>query len=542
MKFSLYDDMPLPVIMVCGPKSSGKSTFSRLTLNNMLNKAALRRKQSKATTKDDGVALLDLDLGQPEFSPPGELSLVHLRTPIFGPPFSHPIVEEQSGNRLVRAHHVAAISPKDDPDHYLACALDLIRHYHRLLQSHPSCPLVINCCGWIFGSGLEVLTELILRFPITDVVYMSDTGPPEVVDDLVIATTRAKKPFHMLPSQPSEYATRSSADLRAMQALSYFHLSKTEGPHLSWNPMPISSMTPWVVRYAGPHPGILGIMILGERQDPEYLAQLLDGTLVGVVAIEDDSAIPQQHQDHIMSGKDPNAPETHRDGSDSLTDSHCAIYQFPKFAESNDDFDMQDLHPPPSPTSSHSTCPFTTDSTHKPHPSITPPPTSSLPYLFSGQGTCTPLDPSKSHSLGLALIRGIDKVPQTLHLLTPIPASTIATWSSRGTRIVLVKGKLDTPSWAYQEDYCRAAGAERAVVDGDGDVNGVVGDVEGEGRASGKVKPKMWEGDVPWVKVLIGAEGRGRGEKVWRVRRDSKFRNGGQGGNRMGMDDVGMSD
>ena len=44
---------------VCGSKGTGKSTFSRLLLNTLLNKC-------------DQVAWLDTDCGQPEFTVPGQ--------------------------------------------------------------------------------------------------------------------------------------------------------------------------------------------------------------------------------------------------------------------------------------------------------------------------------------------------------------------------------------------------------------------------------------------------------------------------------------
>ncbi|KAI9876625.1 MAG: Polynucleotide 5'-hydroxyl-kinase grc3 [Pleopsidium flavum] len=517
-KLSSTDSNRLPIIMVCGPKSSGKSTFSRHTLNYMLSKAAQRQRQSKGIIRDDGVALLDLDPGQPEFSPPGELSLVHLHSPVFGPPFTHPIVGSMSGNHLVRAHHVAAISPKDDPDHYVACALDLKGQYRRLLHSHPTCPLVINCSGWILGSGLEILTELIHKLGVSDVVYMSDTGPAEVVDELIDATGKAQKPFYRLPSQPLEFMTRSAADLRAMQSLSYFHTKETKEAHLKWDDTPITNMAPWIVRYAGSYQGICGIMVLGERQDPDFLAQLLDGSLVGVVAIEDYSAIPGQHQHHISREEDLESPETQSDGSETLRCEKGAIYQYRDLASNGYHFEDENpstrlLLPPASSIKGldydETEQRLALQESDEDHPSILRTVNEDLPYLFSGQGTCMPLDPAKSHSLGLALIRGIDKKSKTLHLVSPIPETTIRSLQENKTKIVLVRGKLDTPSWAYQEEYCAAAAAEKRQDQGE----------EGE-LLEERGKPRLWEGDVPWVRLLQGQEGKGRGEKVWRVRRN----------------------
>ncbi len=521
----------LPRIMVCGPKGTGKSTFSRLMLNKLLSNASQERRLSQGSI-DDGVALLDLDPGQPEFSPPGELSLVHLHSVVLGPPFTHPVARSTYGNHLIRAHHVAATSPKDDPDHYMACALDLMSHYRRLLQRNPTCSLIVNCSGWIYGSGLEVLTELILQLGITDVVYMSEAGPPEVVEELVGATKKARLPFHMLPSQPSKYVIRSASDLRAMQSLSYFHLVPSGKGHMSWDHRPITNMVPWTVRYAGPDQGIVGIMVLGERQDPDYLAEILDGALVGVVAVEDDSAIPALDQDYITDARDPDSLENQSNSAESPCLNTGAVYQFPALVHGEEDLDAENMHTARSPSPSSSSPDKVQDSddmdqdtlSAEPatdHPSVIRTTAEDLPYLFSGAGTCTPLDPKNSRSLGLALVRGIDKHSKTLHLITPIPDATIEGFQKRKTKIVLVKGKLDTPAWAYQEEYCAATAAEKQRA-------GTEGREAMDGSEDGEVLerrpgPSTWAGGVPWVRVLNGPEVRGQGAKVWRVRRDLKL-------------------
>lgn len=515
--------------MVCGPKGAGKSTFGRMTLNSLLSKAGQRRRQSRGTI-DEGVALLDLDPGQPEFSPPGELSLVHLRTFVFGPPFTHPVAGSMYGNQLIRAHHVAAISPKDDPDHYMACALDLMKHYRRLLLRYPNCPAVVNCSGWVYGSGLEVLTELILKLGITDVVYMSGAGQPEVVDELLSATRKARVPFHTLPSQPSEFTIRSASDLRAMQSLSYFHLAPPTNGHLSWDHRPITSMIPWTVRYAGPDQGILGVMLLGERQDPDCLAEILNGALVGVVVVEDEAAIPALGQEYITDARDPESLENGSDGAESPCRNTGAIYQFRDFVNDEEDSDVEDMHTSMLPLLSspidlqdfdnmeqdNLQAEITTD-----HPSVVRTQNEDLPYLFSGAGTCTPLNPKISHSLGVALVRGIDKQSKTLHLITPIPDSTIAGFQKHKTKIVLVKGKLDTPAWAYQEEYCAATAAEQQRTGTDG--RDAVERSENVELLEARSRPSTWEGGVPWVKILNGPEARGHAAKVWRVRRDLRF-------------------
>lgn len=75
-------------ILVKGPKKSGKSTFCRVLLNNLLRKWVLRAVTTPPTIEHHSryrsVAFLDCDLGQPEFSPPGLISLHLVSELIFG--------------------------------------------------------------------------------------------------------------------------------------------------------------------------------------------------------------------------------------------------------------------------------------------------------------------------------------------------------------------------------------------------------------------------------------------------------------------------
>ncbi|KAI9749910.1 MAG: histone H2A, partial [Chaenotheca gracillima] len=272
---------PKPRTLISGPKSSGKSTFCRHLINHMLT-----RDDVKASPKPpkQGVVLLDLDPGQPEFSPPGQLSLVHVWSPIFGPPFTHPALAHANRSRVVRGHTIAATSPRDDPFHYQACAADLLRHYTKHLAS---APLVINCAGWVLGMGLDILHDLIRELTPTSVVFMADAGLAEVVESLRTVTAKASIPLHLLPSQPSVNRSRTSADLRAMQTQSYFHLTESGDRHLRWDPTPIMTMKPWRASYAGDDRAIHGVMVLGDRLAPEQLPTILDASLAALVLVED---------------------------------------------------------------------------------------------------------------------------------------------------------------------------------------------------------------------------------------------------------------
>ncbi|KAL8708778.1 MAG: hypothetical protein Q9225_007556, partial [Loekoesia sp. 1 TL-2023] len=278
-------------MLVCGPKGSGKSTFSRMLSNAILTKPSINSNLGSIMRNDRCIALLDIDPGQPEFSPPGEISLVQVTCCNFGPPFTHPTASTD-GVKRIRSHHIGAVSPKDDPQHYLRCALDLFHHYKQLLAQDYCCPLIVNTAGWIQGAGLELIVEFVRLLTTTDVIYTSTQGPPEVVEAITKITTEAKISSHYLTSQPVEMTPRSAADLRMMQTLSYFHLDEPEKGNLRWNAKPVNEMTPLSVHYAGTRQSIYGVLLLGQELDPEFLAQVLEGCIVGLAVIEDDAALP----------------------------------------------------------------------------------------------------------------------------------------------------------------------------------------------------------------------------------------------------------
>ncbi|KAH7369837.1 hypothetical protein BKA65DRAFT_487115 [Rhexocercosporidium sp. MPI-PUGE-AT-0058] len=478
------------VIMVCGPKSSGKSTFTKLLCNRLLSEI------NGSTISPQGIALLDLDPGQPEYSPPGQLALVHVQDLNFGTPFSHPVPCEKS--RIIRAHSIASTSPSSDPSLYMICALDLFSHYRAMGSAGRDCPLIINTPGWVFGTGLEILVDLIGRMKPTEVIYMSQEGPPEVVDTLKQATVLT--PLLTLPSQVSEYTTRTAAHLRTMQAMSYFHLNTKNTKSLNWNGKPLTSVPPWEVRYSGEDPGILGVLCYGEQPPPELLAETINGSLVAVVVIDDMSAIPGRANDQEEGYAGSPTQDNHFDTEIRVLD--------------------------------HS---------HEPRrieePRILPTPTEHIPY-FNPANAIT-LDPRYSHSIGIAFVRGIDIRRRRLQLLTPILPSIIEEINESGKKIVLISGKLDTPGWAYTEELNMKISqdklAEKLVVGSasieeedveDEDMDDVemdaaeVGDGTNLEDLDGQRNAGDGFQDAPWVERLDGSKGRGVGSRVWRVRRD----------------------
>ena len=455
---SIKSERPL-AIMVCGPKGAGKSTFCRILANALLRKAPVTR--NRDVPDNDCVAFLDLDPGQPEYSPPGDLSLLRLQSWNLGPPFSHPTPGQ---NQLVKAHHFGHVSPKGDPQHYYSCALDLLDYYRNMARGWRTCPLIINSAGWIQGNGLELLSDLTHSISLTDLVYMSVSGPEDVIDTLQGATSRSNVTFHRLASQSSDFANRTAGELRMMQTLSYLHMSDPEGKYHAtrWNPSPLTGVAPLVVHYAGPKQAILAVTSIGDAPAlgslDMFLGSILDGCVIGVVAVDQDfAAIAQEPNSAGIDEQDDTMPDHVANTANRILIMRTAT---------------------------------------------------GIPYLSSSNHTTSPLSPDRSFSLGQALIRGIDPDNKTLHLLTPIAATTL---QAHSPSIVLVRGSLDTPNWAYKEDF-ESEKAKQRVRDRRLDTN--------EGF-DGEAKRRLAERQ-PWAGIVDG--GRRSSGKVRRMRRDIRYR------------------
>lgn len=468
-------------IMVCGPKGAGKSTFCRMLANAMLPSASAQQWISKSARSTDYVAFLDLDPGQPEYSPPGEMSLYRIRSYNMGPPFSHPVGDDQ----LIDAHHFGHLSPKDDPRHYYECALDLFSHYKNMSENGTLCPLVVNCSGWTQGSGLELLARFVRDLDLTDVVYMSTTGPIDSLEILTEVTATESIQLHQLTSQTSEVTTRSAADLRMMQTISYFHLDEPERGDLRWNATPLDSQSPMVVRYAGPEPDILATMVLGEGLNPEFLESVLDGCVVGVVMVNmelalelGNTSIPQDANGHATDSSVDHAGI----GENATGDDLPFMETMAKFSK---DPNLEPLK-----------LRWTK---------------SDMPYLASLHRSTEPLPPEYSSCLGQALIRSIDHKNKSFHLTTPISESIIQTAIAKGQKIVLVRGRLDTPTWAYAERFEFEKSRRRRL-------EGTLG----TGDCYGPDDVRAWAEGQPWASVVDG--GRTGSGKVRRVRRDIKYK------------------
>lgn len=147
-------------VLVCGAKGVGKSSLCRFLVNRMLG----RHRE---------VAYMDCDLGQPEFTPPGQVSLHRLQAPVVGPPHANI-------RRPQLAYFVGTTTSKPEPLLYTAAVRALAEHAGAgatnaggqqqqqqrsssffASDAPPPAPLVVNTDGWVKGMGEDLLGAVI---------------------------------------------------------------------------------------------------------------------------------------------------------------------------------------------------------------------------------------------------------------------------------------------------------------------------------------------------------------------------------------------
>ncbi|KAM0746371.1 hypothetical protein T439DRAFT_350618 [Meredithblackwellia eburnea MCA 4105] len=363
-------DSDRKVFLVEGPRHVGKSTLVRQVMNRLLSRY-------------DRVAYLDADLGQPEFTPSGFVSLNVVSEPILGPPFTHPSIPAAS-------HFLGNTSPASDPTTYLSSISALLATYHLEVEFPPidepvhrshrrgathstslskiadRVPLLINTQGWVKGLGADLLLQI--KEEARPTHLLSFYSPDEDGEGALPPPPQGVTQYRLEPAPSSPLDAKwSAADLRTLAFVGYFHSSFADGPRpsselsqivSSWNfALPLVSTPPlrtsWDDRTA-----IRQVHIINGEVDKEQTLHALNGSVVALV----------------------------RSRGDDEPERCLNLSSFP----------YEPYAPPP--------------------------------------------NPSSSRSLGLALIRAIDPSSHSLLLLTPVPPTVLDE-----EPVSLVMGSIEIP-------------------------------------------------------------------------------------------------
>ncbi|GAA5826859.1 hypothetical protein JCM11251_002922 [Rhodosporidiobolus azoricus] len=399
------------VALVEGPKRVGKSIMARMLTNALLDRY-------------EAVAYLDTDLGQPEFTPPGFLSLHILRHPAFGPSFTHLAIP-------LSAQYLGSTSPVSDPASYISAAQALLETYaleveyplidepdrfsafsrrrggrfarmrghegaaeeeaaRQVKKIRERVPLVVNTQGWVKGLGADLLVKLKEASRPTHV--FSFAGSAEDGDapsfDQFGDDDSQQLPYRLFslpPAPPSPLESKwSAADYRILSLASYFH-----------GVYPSASS----VNHAGP------TAALPSHWD---FSNSLAASSPFPFSWSPDADPAQLHSVHLVAPGTADGEIKYEHILHALNGAVVALVTPPSGENS--------ARPPRS---------FPYD------------PTSPAPSLLTG-----------SRALGLALVHSVSPSTSTLHILTPLPPSLLAAHAP----LSVVRGALELPT-ALMLDY-----------------------------------------------------------------------------------------
>lgn len=155
-----------PVVLICGGKDVGKSTFARYLTNSLLN-------------SQKELYFLECDVGQTEFTPPGLISLNRVCSPLLGPPFAHLRQPE-------RSVFFGDISPKDRPEFYIKCINNVYQTYADHYRN--KIPLIVNTQGWVKGMGVPLLLDVIRMVQPSHIIQLNYSSQENVNKNLARLT------------------------------------------------------------------------------------------------------------------------------------------------------------------------------------------------------------------------------------------------------------------------------------------------------------------------------------------------------------------
>ena len=142
-------------LLFCGGKNAGKSSSLRYFANLLL------------TLGLKSLYIFDCDPGQTEFSPPGQISIIHVTQPLLYPPFINVLYLHSN---IVLSSSVAGTSASNNPDLYLINFCYLWNSFVQFQEYNPCQVILINTMGWTQDIGYYLLLDMIRLVKPTHVV------------------------------------------------------------------------------------------------------------------------------------------------------------------------------------------------------------------------------------------------------------------------------------------------------------------------------------------------------------------------------------
>ncbi|RNF00945.1 NUC156 family protein [Trypanosoma rangeli] len=139
-------------VVVLGSQNIGKSTLARFLANALFSQHGI-------------CYWLDLDLGQPEFSPPGVVSLYCVQQPLLRP-------RDTTKVKLVQSFFLGGSRPRCP--RATAIAIEQICAIAEPLQRRH--PVVVNTHGWVLSTGRRMTVEAIRRLRPKHIVHLVKEG------------------------------------------------------------------------------------------------------------------------------------------------------------------------------------------------------------------------------------------------------------------------------------------------------------------------------------------------------------------------------
>lgn len=232
------------------------------------------------------VNVLDLDTTLPEFSPPGTISLVHLRTPIFGPALSHMISLHGTPSRVMKMHFLGDVEGPNVSESQIECILDLLDFDKQSRNDVGGAITVILMPKWLNDIDVVTANKLWAKMAPTGIVCLDTSTASPHLRPWKSSAEAADCPIRCLPVQTFDRIPLVREHDLQMQ--SYFHSMSTRADRLWWDGRPVLADTgaEITLTYQGRHGQVKAVALIGGYVALQDTYDALEGSVVAIVAVK----------------------------------------------------------------------------------------------------------------------------------------------------------------------------------------------------------------------------------------------------------------